>query len=925
MTLAREDANPGIDVAVDARDGWLTAVMEAQQLVRAAGQDHADPTVLLERLVATVCAMVDAPAAVAVPRQGRLVWWAASPEVNVVRGEPVDIDGTTCGLAWRSGQVTRSPGHAGQNGEPDRPESPTLVVPLVHGVDILGVLALLAPTPGWFDRADERAALLLARTAAAALGPLCGVSAAGTPGRPGELVLGPPTPAAPALPVAPRRAVDATRAASPSALPRPGGLGLWEWDAATDRCRWSEPIARLVGTPPGTRLTLTGARDAIAREDRARFDTAVRAVLSGRGVAGVLRLETGGAPRHVYAWSEVRRDRAGALTGAWGAVVDMTEFEQDAAALRSSLAGLRAAQQLTGLGVWEWHPDAGRLVWSPEMFHILGLHPGAFEPTLDRWHSFIHPEDVDRARRLDVGTLDAGTADPSHGERPRPGESVETFRVVRPDGEIRHVQSWSQALPLDGGDTRAGAAPDGAPVVVYGAMVDVTRQVRDRVMLEKLSATDAVTGLGNRIAFDRRMNELLAHPTGELTLMLLDLDRFKLVNDSLGHQVGDRLLVEVARRLVAVVPAGSVTARMGGDEFVVVPPLNTSEADVQVLAGAVVEALRAPYVLPESGEMLLCPVSIGIASARRRPVSVTELLRDADIALYRAKDAGGDRFIRFDDDLRARALSRQRAERRVREALDQDLLVLEYQPIVDFVDGRVVGAEALLRIRDPENGGLIRPDMFMDVAEDTGLVVELDSWVIDAAIAQVARWSPRRSDGRRAQAADPAQLPLPWLAVNVSARSVAHPRVVARLLDAVTRGELPPDRIKIELTEHSFLGALPGGEASLRSLMAAGVPVGIDDFGTGYSALAYLPRFDLDFMKIDRSFVSDVGQDERADAVVTAIVDLAHAHGMAVTAEGVETERQARRLREIGCDYAQGYHFGRPGEPDRIIPAQPRG
>jgi EAL domain-containing protein (putative c-di-GMP-specific phosphodiesterase class I) len=159
----------------------------------------------------------------------------------------------------------------------------------------------------------------------------------------------------------------------------------------------------------------------------------------------------------------------------------------------------------------------------------------------------------------------------------------------------------------------------------------------------------------------------------------------------------------------------------------------------------------------------------------------------------------------------------------------------------------------------------------------------------------------------------------PWVAINVSPRSMEHPRVVRRLVDAVKDGEIPKDRIKVELTEHSFLGALPGSEASLLSLMKAGVPVGIDDFGTGYSAMAYLQRFDLDFMKIDRSFVANVGQAERADAVVTAIVDLAHAHGMRVTAEGVETTRQARRLREIGCDYAQGYHFGRPGPPGRIV------
>jgi EAL domain-containing protein (putative c-di-GMP-specific phosphodiesterase class I) len=288
---------------------------------------------------------------------------------------------------------------------------------------------------------------------------------------------------------------------------------------------------------------------------------------------------------------------------------------------------------------------------------------------------------------------------------------------------------------------------------------------------------------------------------------------------------------------------------------------------------------------------------------------VSDLLREADLALYRAKDSGRDRFVVFDDVLRARAQARHRAERELRQALEEGRLLLEYQPIVDCQTAAVIGAEALVRLRDADGNRILEPEAFIDVAEDTGLVVELDCWVIDAAICEIGRWV----------AAGVAHAP--WLAINVSARSMEHPRVARRLLEAVGDGRLPLDRIKLELTEHSFLGALPGGESTLRQLLSAGVNVGIDDFGTGYSALAYLQRFDLDFMKIDRSFVAEVGQDARADAVVTAIVDLAHAHGMRVTAEGVETARQAERLCEIGCDFAQGYHFGGPGAPDLILEA----
>jgi EAL domain-containing protein (putative c-di-GMP-specific phosphodiesterase class I) len=285
----------------------------------------------------------------------------------------------------------------------------------------------------------------------------------------------------------------------------------------------------------------------------------------------------------------------------------------------------------------------------------------------------------------------------------------------------------------------------------------------------------------------------------------------------------------------------------------------------------------------------------------------------AELALRRAKDSGRDRYVVYDDALRARSPSRHRTERLLRSALEQGRLAVAYQPIVDLADGRVVGAEALVRIRDESGAGLLGPDAFLDIAEDTGLVVDVDRWVIATAIDQVGRWAQQLPPGADA----------PWVSVNVSTRSMEHPGTVRDLLDAVRDRRVAPTDLKVELTERSFLGALPGGDAALRRLLGSGIGVGVDDFGTGYSALGYLQRFQLAFLKIDRSFVAalepDGQPDGRASAVVSAIVDLAHAHGMLVTAEGVETEHQARRLREMGCDLAQGFHFGRPAEAAQII------
>ncbi len=841
--------------------GWPAALAAAQDRVRAAGQAGA----LLEELVSVASALVDAPASAALVEAGALIRKAATAgPIRALVGSPVPLEGTVCGQAYAEGRVVRAGSADGTGYEPSNACCPGarshLAIPLLDSDAVLGVLTLTSEHHGWFDDGDQGAVGLLAGVAARALG-------------------GVPLP----------REVLAPRVTDTAELPRASlhGLGMWSWDAATGATSCSPSVAAILGLQPHDQLTMDRLRSLLHPDDLPRFESAVTSQLAGAsGVAGTFRIRPPGGERQVHGWGEVRRGPNGAVAGAWGAAVDVTDREQQAAALRSSLAGLRAAQELTGLGVWEWHPRDGRLEWSPEMFRIVGLEPGEVRPSLELWHRLVHPDDRARAMRLDAL---AGEAE---------GGMVETFRVIGVDNVQRHVQSWSTVIPADGASPRA----------VAGATVDVTRQVTDRVLLELRSSTDPVTNLANRLGFERRMTTLLDDRTRDVGLLLLDLDRFKMVNDSLGHQVGDRLLVEVARRLERVAPAGSLTARMGGDEFVIVPPPGMGWRELRTIAQDVVESLRVPFSLNDTGEVLFCPASVGVTSSSGRHVDVDVLLSEADLALYRAKDDGRDRYVVFDDALRERARGRVRAEQLLRAALEEDRLVLQYQPIVDFTHGRVVGAEALVRMRAEDGVTLLPPETFVDVAEDIGLVVELDCWVLDTALSQLARWL---------QHAPSAQVP--WLAVNVSPRSMEHPRIVRTLLDGLQVRGLPPHLIKVELTESSFLSTLPGGEKALQKLIRNQIPVGIDDFGTGYSALAYLTRFELDFMKIDRSFVSAVGQDSRADAVVTAIVALAHAHGMKVTAEGIETPRQARRLREIGCDFAQGFHFGRPGDASRIL------
>jgi len=866
--------------------GWPAALAAAQDRVRAAAS-RADA--LLEELVGAASSLVDAAASAALLEGSTLVRKAATAGgLGLLVGDLVPTEGTVCGAAVASRQAVMTggstpatlagaPGIRGV-GDPSGVCCPGarshLAIPLVDAGAVLGVLALTSDQPGWFDERDESSVSLLAGVAARAL--------AGLPLQRDSVTLHAGGVLSGAL--APEVEVlgAAGRHPPPASL---HGLGLWSWDAATGQTTCSPSVADLLGLTPHDQLSLDHLRNSLHPDDLPRFETALTRQLAGApGVAGTFRVKAPDGERQVHAWGEVRRSRSGAVTGAWGAAVDVTDRERQAATLRSTLAGLRAAQELTGLGVWEWHPREGRLAWSPEMFRIAGLEPGEAKPSLELWHRLIHPDDRARAMRLDE-LADEG------------GGTVETFRVHGMDGQQRHVQAWSTVIPADGASSR----------VVAGAVVDVSRQVEDRVELERRSSTDPVTKLANRLGFERLIKGLL-DDRRDVGLLLLDLDRFKMVNDSLGHQVGDRLLVEVARRLESVAPAGSLTARMGGDEFLLVPPPGLGWRELRTIAQDVVEALRVPFSLNDNGEVLFCPASVGVTCTSGRRVDIDVLLSEADLALYRAKDDGRDRYAVFDGALRERARGRHRAEQLLRAALEENRLVLQYQPIVDFTHGRVVGAEALVRMRADDGETLLPPESFIDVAEDIGLVVELDCWVLETALSQLARWLMHAPSAQ-----------VPWLAVNVSPRSMEHPRIVRTLLDGLEVRGLPPHLLKVELTESSFLSSLPGGEKALQELIRHQIPVGIDDFGTGYSALAYLTRFELDFMKIDRSFVSSVGQAARADAVVTAIVALAHAHGMKVTAEGVETPRQARRLREIGCDFAQGYHFGRPGDASRIL------
>ncbi|GAA2055314.1 cyclic Di-GMP phosphodiesterase RmdA [Catenulispora yoronensis] len=493
------------------------------------------------------------------------------------------------------------------------------------------------------------------------------------------------------------------------------------------------------------------------------------------------------------------------------------------------------------------------------------------------------------------------------------GRAVETesdTRIRRADGG----EVWTHVR------TTAVRDDDGEVALLIGLHEDVTARRLATDQLRHQATHDALTGLPNRVRLLDAVAELLrsAGPEDRLGLAFLDLDGFKGVNDTLGHHAGDRLLTEVAARLTAATdPRRHVVARMGGDEFVVLFRRTHGPESVFPVLERILTEVRRPIVL--DGHSVSVTASAGLVERPAAAASATELLRAADITLYWAKSAGKADYALFDEDRNAREVHRYALAQALPAALAAGEMFLEYQPIVGLAGGRPPAVEALVRWRHPERG-LLKPAEFVPVAEETGAIVELGRWVLDQAVRDAAGWP----DG-------------PAVAVNVAVRQVRDAGLVRDVERALAGSGLPADRLCLEITETALMDAederLPG-PGTLRTLADRGIGIAVDDFGTGYSNLARLRHLPATALKIDASFVAGLGDpegDRFAESVITSLVALAHASGMTVTAEGVETADQARRLAALGVDYAQGFHYSRPvaacdipGVLERLVRARSR-
>ncbi len=445
----------------------------------------------------------------------------------------------------------------------------------------------------------------------------------------------------------------------------------------------------------------------------------------------------------------------------------------------------------------------------------------------------------------------------------------------------------------------------GAPSGVLVVTRDLTDRKRAEDALAEQAVRDPLTGLANRTLLAERLTRALMrldHHPKRLAVLFLDLDRFKVVNDSLGHSAGDALLVEVAARLRRCARRGDTVARFGGDEFVVLCDQLSDRDDAAFIANRVLRTLAEPFCY--QGQEIYPAASIGIAVADRAGCTAEELIRDADAAMYQAKEGGRGRsrgrYEFFDAQVRERALARLAVENELRWALDSLQFELVYQPLKSLADGQLIGAEALIRWVHPERGP-IPPGEFIPVAEDSDLIVEIGQWVLNEALRQLASWNASR----------PRESAL-TMAVNLSPRQLGHPSLAADVTEALSRHRIPPELLCLEITETALLEEEHTSAHAVSRLSDLGVQFALDDFDTGYSSLGHLRRFPVDILKIDRMFVDGLDRMTGEAAIVAAVIAMAHALGMTAVGEGIETPTQLEELRRLGCDHGQGYLLARP-------------
>lgn len=539
---------------------------------------------------------------------------------------------------------------------------------------------------------------------------------------------------------------------------------------------------------------------------------------------------------------------------------------------------LAKAQHMTSVGSWEWSIEADITSWSEEMYRICGCISGTFDQNYRSFLALVYPADRQQVETAMRNALEQVSAyDVEH-------------RLLRPDGTERIVHGKAEVI----------CDANGKPVLMSGTLQDITLRKQAELHISHLANYDALTDLPNRNLLHDCMAQsiLLARRTGQQLVMLcLDLDGFKFINDGFGHAVGDTLLKMVAIRLQGAIRKCDTVARLGGDEFVLILlGLPDDGRDLGSMPQRVLDTFAQPFIADT--HELHVTASIGVSVFPGDGDTSDTLLKNADVAMYSAKEKGRNCFQFYAQDMSLRAERRVELENALRAALERHQFELHYQPQVDLRSGRISGVEALLRWNRPGHG-MVTPDSFIGLAEETRLIVPIGEWVLRMACAQARKWHDMGFDGLS-------------VAVNLSARQFAHQDIVQLVRQVLAETELPACYIELELTESVLMSDSAAMLKVLREIKEVGVVLTLDDFGTGYSSLAYLRRFPIDVLKIDRSFIHNVTTDVDDALLTKSILLLAQSLKMKTVAEGVETQGQLNFLSAHKCDAVQGFYFSRP-------------
>ena len=689
-------------------------------------------------------------------------------------------------------------------------------------------------------------------------------------------------------------------------------LGTWEWDVGADTVECSAELYRLFGLEPsGLEPTLDGFLAAVHPDDRAEVDRVVRSALATRRAYVVEHRVSlpDGEVRWVHGRGHVEESPDGAPLRMFGTVQDVTDrhlaqegLEEQAALARFTADVAVAAGAGESLATMlrrccdavVRNLDAPMATVWRSVADGFSLEARAGEAAAD-YDDLVPLTSQECADVLAGGRPHVSPAEGPHGER-----YLLAFPLVADERAVGILTVRSRRLPSQ---ELLAALSAVSRQIALG--MDQNRAVEE---LAHQALHDPLTGVPNRILFvdrlDQALRRSLRHDT-RVAVLFVDLDRFKLINDSFGHAAGDRVLAAVAARLSQSLRPGDTVARFGGDEFTVLCEDLADDEAVLPIAERALAALEDPIAL-EGGREAFVTASIGVAVvAPGDATSADTVLGDADSAMYQAKERGRNRVEVFDHDMRARVVARIEQAAELRRALEIGELRVHYQPEIRLSDESMSGVEALVRWQHPAFG-LLGPDDFIGVAEETGLVVALGAEVLRTACSEMAGWDGL--PGHRGLT----------MAVNLSARQLAEPGVIDAVWNALNDTGIAPERLCLEITESVLMEDVVSSVEALLGLKALGVRLAVDDFGTGYSSLSYLRRFPVDVVKVDRSFVAGLGVDPAADAIVAAVVNLAHALGLTVVGEGVETEEQLVALRALGCDRAQGHLWSGALPPEEL-------